>query len=152
VSNGDHYNAAPIPDHPTRPDLAAPAFYWHPAISPSGMMFYTGTRFPDWRGNVFIGGLSSETLLRLAAVAADAGRALTGRTDRVAARHQDTKGGLRRSAELAPFGEPLEGERTATPCRRRSARRSCRVTAGPRPRSGSSIAYSTIQSVFRLLG
>jgi glucose/arabinose dehydrogenase len=28
-------------------------------------MFYTGTRFPDWRGNVFIGGLSSETLLRL---------------------------------------------------------------------------------------
>jgi glucose/arabinose dehydrogenase len=66
VSNGDHYNAAPIPDHPTRPDLAAPAFYWHPAISPSGMMFYTGTRFPDWRGNVFIGGLSSETLLRLA--------------------------------------------------------------------------------------
>ena len=65
VSNGDHYDGSPIPDHPTRPDLAAPAFYWHPAISPSGMIFYTGTRFPDWRGNAFIGGLSSETLLRL---------------------------------------------------------------------------------------
>ena len=65
VSNGEHYNGSPIPDHPTRPDLAAPAFYWHPAISPSGLIFYTGTRFKDWNGNAFIGGLSSETLLRL---------------------------------------------------------------------------------------
>lgn len=29
------------------------------------MIFYTGTRFADWRGNVLLGGLSSETLLRL---------------------------------------------------------------------------------------
>jgi aldose sugar dehydrogenase len=65
VSNGDNYDGSPIPDHPTRPDLAAPAFYWHPAISPSGLMFYTGSRFKDWNGNAFIGGLSSETLLRL---------------------------------------------------------------------------------------
>lgn len=65
VSNGDNYDGSPIPDHPTRPDLAAPAFYWHPAISPSGLIFYTGTRFKDWNGNAFIGGLSSETLLRL---------------------------------------------------------------------------------------
>jgi glucose/arabinose dehydrogenase len=65
VSNGDNYDGSPIPDHPTRPDLAAPAFYWHPAISPSGLMFYTGTRFAGWQGNAFIGGLSSETLLRL---------------------------------------------------------------------------------------
>jgi glucose/arabinose dehydrogenase len=65
VSNGEHYNGSPIPDHPTRPDLAAPAFYWHPAISPSGLIFYTGSLFKDWSGNAFIGGLSSETLLRL---------------------------------------------------------------------------------------
>lgn len=65
VSNGDNYDASPIPDHPTRPDLAAPAFYWHPAISPSGLIFYTGTRFADWQGNALLGGLSSETLLRL---------------------------------------------------------------------------------------
>jgi glucose/arabinose dehydrogenase len=65
VSNGDNYDFSPIPDHPTRPDLVAPAFYWHPSVSPSGMLFYTGTRFTDWKGNVFIGGLSSETLLRL---------------------------------------------------------------------------------------
>jgi glucose/arabinose dehydrogenase len=65
VSNGDHYDATPIPDHPNRPDLAAPAFYWHPAISPSGLIFYTGTRFAGWHGNAFVGGLSSETLVRL---------------------------------------------------------------------------------------
>jgi glucose/arabinose dehydrogenase len=65
VSNGDNYDGSPIPDHPTRPDLAAPAFYWFPAISPSGMIFYTGALFPSWKGNAFIGGLSSETLLRL---------------------------------------------------------------------------------------
>jgi glucose/arabinose dehydrogenase len=65
VSNGDNYDGSPIPDHPTRPEFAAPAFYWHPAISPSGLMFYTGTRFAGWQGNAFIGGLSSETLLRL---------------------------------------------------------------------------------------
>jgi len=65
VSNGDNYDGSPIPDHPTRPDLAAPAFYWHPAISPSGLIFYTGSLFKDWNGNAFIGGMSSETLLRL---------------------------------------------------------------------------------------
>jgi glucose/arabinose dehydrogenase len=65
VSNGDNYDFSPIPDHPTRPDLAAPFFYWHPAISPSGLMFYTGALFPAWQSDVFIGGLSSETLLRV---------------------------------------------------------------------------------------
>jgi aldose sugar dehydrogenase len=65
VSNGDNYDDSPIPDHATRPDLAAPAFYWFPSISPSGLMFYTGTLFPKWQGDAFIGGLSSETLLRL---------------------------------------------------------------------------------------
>jgi glucose/arabinose dehydrogenase len=65
VSNGDNYDGSPIPDHPARPEFAAPTFYWHPAISPSGMTFYTGKLFPDWSGNAFIGGLSSETLLRL---------------------------------------------------------------------------------------
>jgi glucose/arabinose dehydrogenase len=65
VSNGDHYEGTPIPDHPTRPDLVPPMEYWRPVISPSGLAFYTGTRFADWRGSVLIGGLSSEALIRL---------------------------------------------------------------------------------------
>lgn len=65
VSNGDHYDGTPIPDHPTRPDFAAPAHYWHPAISPAGFIFYTGGLFPQWKGDALIGGLSSEVMLRL---------------------------------------------------------------------------------------
>jgi glucose/arabinose dehydrogenase len=60
VSNGDNYDGSPIPDHPTRPELAAPAFYWHPAISPSGLMFYT----PDGAVLLLSDGKSGE-LLRL---------------------------------------------------------------------------------------
>ncbi|MCP5365146.1 MAG: PQQ-dependent sugar dehydrogenase [Hyphomicrobiales bacterium] len=65
VSWGQHYNFADIPDPPTRPDLAKSIYHWDPAISPSGMTFYTGTLFPSWRGNLLIGGLSSEALVRL---------------------------------------------------------------------------------------
>jgi aldose sugar dehydrogenase len=65
VSNGDNYNGTPIPDHPTRTEFAPPAWYWFPAISPSGFIFYTGEHFPQWKNNAFIGGLSAETLVRL---------------------------------------------------------------------------------------
>ncbi|MBC7950150.1 MAG: PQQ-dependent sugar dehydrogenase [Chitinophagaceae bacterium] len=65
VSNGDHYDGTKIPDHATRPQYTGPLTYWYPAISPSGMIFYRGTRFKDWNGNVLIGGLSSEALIRL---------------------------------------------------------------------------------------
>lgn len=65
VSNGDHYSGKEIPDHDTRPDLEAPKAYWVPAISPAGLMFYDGDLFPDWKGNAFLGGLSSEALIRV---------------------------------------------------------------------------------------
>ena len=65
VSNGDHYSGEEIPDHDTRPEFAAPKAYWVPAISPAGLMFYTGDMFPAWQGNAFIGGLSSEALVRV---------------------------------------------------------------------------------------
>lgn len=65
VSNGNHYNGTDIPDHDTRPEFAAPAVFWNPVISPSSLMFYSGSEFPDWRGDAFIGGLSSESLVRI---------------------------------------------------------------------------------------
>jgi aldose sugar dehydrogenase len=65
VSWGQHYNGDNIPDPPTRPDLAQPIYYWNPVISPSGMAFYTGNAFPTWRGNLLIGGLSAQALVRL---------------------------------------------------------------------------------------
>lgn len=65
VSWGRHYFGTDIPDPPTRPDLAQPVYHWTPVISPSGMTFYTGEAFPAWHGNLLIGGLSSQALVRL---------------------------------------------------------------------------------------
>jgi aldose sugar dehydrogenase len=66
VCEGTHYNDAPIPHHDTRPEFEKPLKFWNPVISPSGMMFYNGSKFPQWKGNAFIGGLSSKALIRLA--------------------------------------------------------------------------------------
>jgi glucose/arabinose dehydrogenase len=65
VSNGDHYDLRDIPDHPTRPELRAPAAFWNPVISPASMTFYDGSEFPQWRGDLFISGLSSQSLVRV---------------------------------------------------------------------------------------
>ncbi|MEN1941455.1 PQQ-dependent sugar dehydrogenase [Luteimonas sp. MJ246] len=65
VSNGDHYDGRPIPDHATRPDFKAPAVSWTPVISPSSLVFYSGDVFPDWTSSAFIGGLSSQSLVRV---------------------------------------------------------------------------------------
>jgi len=65
VSNGDHYDGKPIPDHGTRPDLRAPVITWNPVISPAGFIIYDGDLFPQWKGNGFIGGLSSQSLVRI---------------------------------------------------------------------------------------
>ena len=65
VSNGDHYDGRPIPDHDTRPDFRAPVISWNPVISPAGFIIYDGDLFPQWKGNGFIGGLSSQSLVRI---------------------------------------------------------------------------------------
>ncbi|KQN05348.1 dehydrogenase [Sphingomonas sp. Leaf25] len=65
VSDGDHYDGRPIPRHATRPDLEAPKVSWNPVISPGGLIVYSGAMFPQWRGDLFIGGLSSKALIRV---------------------------------------------------------------------------------------
>jgi glucose/arabinose dehydrogenase len=65
VSNGDHYDGRDIPDHRTRPEFEAPLITWNPVISPAGFIIYSGKMFPDWTGDGFIGGLSSEALIRV---------------------------------------------------------------------------------------
>lgn len=63
VSNGDHYDGKPIPDHPTRPDIEAPKLSWKPSISPSSLLIYSGKLFPAWRGKALVGALSGEMLV-----------------------------------------------------------------------------------------
>ena len=65
VSNGDHYDGREIPDHDTRPEFRAPVVSWNPVISPAGLVFYDGDLFPAWQGDAFIGGLSSQSLVRI---------------------------------------------------------------------------------------
>src|SRR3546814_575498 len=65
VSNGDHYDGRDIPDHDTRPEFDAPKVSWNPVISPSSLLIYSGAMFPDWQGDAFIGGLSSQALVRV---------------------------------------------------------------------------------------
>ena len=45
--------------------LEQPLYYWDPIIGPSGMTFYTGSLFPAWKGNLFIGGHGTNDLVRL---------------------------------------------------------------------------------------
>jgi glucose/arabinose dehydrogenase len=45
--------------------MAQPLYKWVPSIAPSGMAFYTGDRFPRWRGNLFVGALRDRMLVRL---------------------------------------------------------------------------------------
>lgn len=65
VSNGSEYGGGEIPDHPTRPEFEAPKVSWNPSISPAGMIVYNGALFPQWRGDILMGGLSGEALLRI---------------------------------------------------------------------------------------
>ncbi len=74
VSNGDHYDGRTIPNHDTRPDFAAPALWWNPAISPAGLTFHDGTGF-GWGPSMLIGGLSGRALVRVALNDAGASKA-----------------------------------------------------------------------------
>ena len=65
VSNGSHYDGRDIPDHSTTSRFNAPEVSWNPAISPAGLMIYSGATFPQWRGSAFIGGLSGQALVRV---------------------------------------------------------------------------------------
>lgn len=45
--------------------MEQPLHYWDPSIAPSGMAFYTGAAFPSWHGNLFVGALRGQMLVRL---------------------------------------------------------------------------------------
>jgi glucose/arabinose dehydrogenase len=55
----------PIPNPETRPDLAEPVIYWVPVIAPGNLMFYKGSKFPQWDGSGFASGMGSNSLTRI---------------------------------------------------------------------------------------
>ena len=66
VSASQEYGTnKPVSLEESRPGLIDPKTIWTPAIAPSGLVFYTGNRFPNWQGNLFAGGLVSRDIRRL---------------------------------------------------------------------------------------
>ncbi|NNC01527.1 PQQ-dependent sugar dehydrogenase [Corallococcus exiguus] len=65
IGYGEEYSGEPIHKTTQAAGMEQPVYYWDPVISPSGLTLYTGALFPEWKGNFFIGGLSSQALVRL---------------------------------------------------------------------------------------
>jgi glucose/arabinose dehydrogenase len=57
--------SGPALDQYTAPGMEPPWLFWAPSIALSGMAFYTGDRFPEWKGSIFVGGLVGEQLQRV---------------------------------------------------------------------------------------
>jgi glucose/arabinose dehydrogenase len=115
VSNGRHYSGLPIPDHGGRDEFTAPVASWTPVISPAGFIIYRGDVFPEWRGSGFIGGLSSQALIRIA---------FEGDTAREAERFQ-------MGARIRAVAEGPDGALWVLEDGRRGGGRLLRLTAAP---------------------
>jgi glucose/arabinose dehydrogenase len=57
VNNGRFYLGPRVSVNPYRENMEPPVAFWVPAIAPSGLLFYTGDKFPQWKNNLFIGGM-----------------------------------------------------------------------------------------------
>ena len=69
IAHGIDYPGTAIGEGIThKAGMEEPVYYWDPVIAPSGLAFYTGSLFPQWRGSVFVGGLRSMILDRLTIV------------------------------------------------------------------------------------
>ena len=65
IGFGIDYSGAKIHESTRKDGMEQPVQYWVPSIAPSGMAFYTGDLFPAWRGNLFVGALAGQLLVRL---------------------------------------------------------------------------------------
>lgn len=65
IGYGVNYGGAKIHEGTHKAGMEQPIRQWTPVIAPSGLTIYTGGLFPQWKGNAFIGGLRSATLVRL---------------------------------------------------------------------------------------
>ncbi len=66
ITYGIEYDGRTIGGQKTQMEgMEQPVYYWDPVVSPSGMTFYAGNIVPEWENNLFIGGLSSQHIIRL---------------------------------------------------------------------------------------
>jgi glucose/arabinose dehydrogenase len=57
VSYGRFYPGPRVTERPWQEGMEQPLVFWVPAIAISGMTFYTGDKFPNWKNHVFVGGM-----------------------------------------------------------------------------------------------
>lgn len=65
ISYGREYSGRRIGQGKAMAGMEQPVHYWDPSIAPSGMVFYTGDRYPRWKGNLFVGALVQQHLARV---------------------------------------------------------------------------------------
>ena len=65
ISFGKHYSGLKIGVGTKAPGMEQPFHYWDPSIAPSGLAIYTGRQFKNWKGNLFVGALKHQKLVRL---------------------------------------------------------------------------------------
>jgi glucose/arabinose dehydrogenase len=65
IGYGVNYGGAPIHETTEREGMEQPVTYWVPSIATSGLMIYDGDAFPDWKGDIFVGGLGGQKLVRV---------------------------------------------------------------------------------------
>jgi len=65
IAYGRHYWGGKIGEGTHKDGMEQPIHYWDPSIAPSGMAFYTGDKYPQWKGNMFVGALRFQLLSRL---------------------------------------------------------------------------------------
>jgi glucose/arabinose dehydrogenase len=66
ISYGANYGTGTrIGEGTHKAGMEQPLYKWVPSIAPSGMAFYAGDKFPNWRGNLLVGALRDEMLVRL---------------------------------------------------------------------------------------
>jgi glucose/arabinose dehydrogenase len=66
ITYGEYYDDTPVGEGLTAQEgMEQPVYYWDPVIAPSGMIFYQGAMFPEWQGDLLIGGLRAASVVRL---------------------------------------------------------------------------------------
>ena len=65
ITYGVDYSGVRIGEGTAKEGMEQPVYYWDPVIAPSGMVFYTGDRYPGWRGSLLIGSMTPGALVRL---------------------------------------------------------------------------------------
>ncbi|HVF39679.1 MAG TPA: PQQ-dependent sugar dehydrogenase [Gemmatimonadaceae bacterium] len=65
ITYGRDYSGSSIGEGTEKAGMEQPVYYWDPVIAPSGMTFYTGNAFPNWKGSILVGGMAPGRLVRL---------------------------------------------------------------------------------------